>query len=125
MEFIEHGLRYVFISTRGEITRGFPTAFSAAPLAERLSTVPLLMRAAANAAGTPVASQPEIPLVWPHPEGTVRGEGFEPLYPSAVEASRQDAKLYECLALVDAIRIGRARERKLALDLLAQRLRGT
>ena len=50
------------------------------------------------------------PLVWPHPEGEVRGESLEPLYPSAVEAAPKISKLYECLALVDALRIGRARE---------------
>jgi len=63
------------------------------------------------------------PLVWPHPEGEVRGESIEPLYPSAVDAARRDSRLYECLALVDALRIGRAREKKLAIDQLTARLR--
>jgi DNA-binding Lrp family transcriptional regulator len=54
------------------------------------------------------------PPVWPDPEGTVRGEELKPLYRSAVKAARNDSKLYQCLALVDAIRGGRARERQLA-----------
>lgn len=128
LEFLEHGIRYVFISRRGEITRGVPTAFSAPPLSDLLSR-PLhafdniLTRAAANAAGAPTVTPPPIPLVWPHPEGAVRGESFEPLYPSAVDAARRDGKLYECLALIDALRIGRAREKNLAIDLLAERLK--
>jgi hypothetical protein len=69
------------------------------------------------------AQTPDPPLVWPHPEGDVRGESLEPLYPSAVDAARRDSKLYECLALVDALRVGRAREKSLAIDLLARRLR--
>ena len=65
----------------------------------------------------------EPPLVWPHPEGEVRGESIEPLYRSAVDAARRDSRLYECLALIDALRVGRARERKMAIDLLTKRLR--
>jgi hypothetical protein len=61
--------------------------------------------------------------VWPSPDGPVRGESFEPLYPSAVVAARSDPRLYEALALVDALRGGRARERTLAADLLARALR--
>lgn len=149
LEFLEHGVRYVFVSRRGEMTRGIPTAHSAPPLRD------LLVQGATSQSG-PLASmygdppgplakmfgnrtppaiglkeEPGIlartfadpPLVWPHPDGEVRGEGFEPLYPSAVDAARRDGKLYECLALVDALRIGRAREKALAIDLLAKRLR--
>jgi hypothetical protein len=52
----------------------------------------------------------------------VRGESFGPLYKSAPKAARQDAQLYELLALVDAIRAGRARERRLAAEMLEARL---
>lgn len=128
LEFLEHGIRYVYVSRRGEITRGMPTAFSAPPLGARLwqprpEFDNLLTRAAANASGVPQATAPAVPLVWPHAEGEVRGEGFEPLYPSVVDAARRDGKLYECLALVDALRVGGAREKRLAIDLLAERLR--
>ena len=37
-----------------------------------------------------------------------------PLYPSAPKAARKDPKLYELLALVDMLRLGRARERAMA-----------
>jgi len=53
-------------------------------------------------------------VVWPDPEGTVRGESLEPIYKTAPLAARRDPHLYQTLALIDAIRGGRARERKLA-----------
>jgi hypothetical protein len=43
---------------------------------------------------------------------------LEPLFNPIAKAVGQDRKLYELLALVDAIRDGRARERKLAEDKL-------
>jgi hypothetical protein len=128
LEFLEHGIRYAFVSRRGEITRGFPTAFSASPLRELLVNplrgLNLLQSAAANAVGLPVIDAPDVPLVWPHPDGAIRGESLEPLYPSVVDASRRDPALYECMALVDALRVGRARERNLAIDLLTKKVRG-
>jgi hypothetical protein len=64
----------------------------------------------------------EPPPVWPHPEGEVRGLEFSPLYKSAPNAARKDQKLYEWLALIDAVRGGRARERDLAIKELRSRL---
>ena len=139
LEFLEHGIRYVFISGRGGITRGIPTAHSAPPLRDLLMHGPgplatMFSNREPQATGlkkdSDSTSYPSLqqmfaepPLVWPHPEGEVRGESIEPLYRSAVDAARRDSKLYECLALVDALRVGRARERKLAIDLLTKRLR--
>jgi hypothetical protein len=42
----------------------------------------------------------------------------EPLHPSVPFAANQDAKLYEMLALFDALRVGKARERGMALERL-------
>jgi hypothetical protein len=104
-EFIAHGLSYVFIPDRGELTRGVPTAHAAPPLNEFF------------------APSSEPPPVWPDPEGETRGMAFSPLYPSAPKAARNDPKLYELLALMDAIRGGRARERAAALERLDQKLK--
>jgi hypothetical protein len=57
-------------------------------------------------------------FVWPHPNGSVRGIGVEPLHPSVPFAAIQDAKLYEMLALFDALRVGKARERNMATERL-------
>lgn len=99
LEFLIHGLKYVFPARRGPVTRGVPTAHSASPLRELLVD------------GGP-------PLVWPDPDGSVRGESLEPLHRSAPSAARRDPRLYAGLILIDAIRAGRARERKLAADKL-------
>ena len=104
LEFLIHGVRYAFPPSRGELTRGMPTAYAAPPL-DRLIVQPT-----------------EPPPVWPYAEGTVRGYSFEPLYPSAPKAASRDPALYELLALVDAIRDGRARERSLAARQLELRL---
>ena len=104
-EFLVHGLKYLCIPQRGELTRGMPTAHGAPPLAEML-----------------IGAQGVVP-VWPHPEGSVRGESFSPIFRSVPEAAMRDSGLYQLLALVDAIRGGRARERALAVRELGGRLK--
>ena len=103
MEFLVHGVRYAFATTPGGITRGIPTAHAAPPLADVLAV-----------------DGP--PPVWPAPEGRTRGEAIEPLYKKAPQAAMQDEALYHALALIDALRIGGARERKLAAELLEELL---
>lgn len=102
-EFLVHGLKYVFPARRGPIARGIPTAHSAPPLDK-------------------IIVDDGTPLVWPDSEGTVRGETLEPIYKTAPMAARRDPRLYACLALIDAVRAGSARERKLAADKLQELL---
>ena len=64
----------------------------------------------------------EPPPVWPYAEGTSRGIEFKPLYAKVPLAAEQDGRLYEILALLDAIRDGRARERSIAERELIVRL---
>jgi hypothetical protein len=65
----------------------------------------------------------DLPPVWPDAKGNVRGVTFEPLHKSAPAAALKDPALYELLALLDAVRDGRVRERKLAEKELSARLR--
>ena len=104
LEFVLHGVRFAFYTKLGPVTIGTPTAHAAPPLVEEI------------AAG-------ELPPVWANPEGTHRGEAVEPLHASVPRAAKNDPRLYELLALVDALRIGRARERKLAGRHLERRLK--
>ncbi|MFN7989083.1 MAG: hypothetical protein U0529_16540 [Thermoanaerobaculia bacterium] len=104
-EFVIHGVKYAFPARPGEMTRGMPTAHAASPLRA------LLVQA------------DEPPPVWPHPEGSVRGQRLDPLFPSVPGAASKDPALYELLALLDALRAGRARERQLAARILAERLK--
>lgn len=103
-EFLLHGLKYVFSPECGGMTRGIPTSYAAEPLCRYIQ------------AGD------EPPPVWPSPEGHVRGVAFEPLYSSVPKAAKRDEHLYQLLALADAIRSGRSRERKLAEKELIARL---
>ena len=104
LEFLIHGVKYAYPPDRGGIARGMLTGYAAQPLRD------LIM-------------QPdEPPPVWPDPEGQERGYEFSPLYSSVPAACRVDPKLYELLALVDAIRDGSARERKIAIKELQNRI---
>lgn len=104
-EFLIHGVKYTFPAQRGEATRGLPTAQAAPPLNEQ------------------IAETGDLPPVWPDAEGEVRGVTFEPLHRAVPKASRKDPVLYELLALLDALRDGRARERQIAEKELTARLR--
>lgn len=103
IEFLVHGLKYVFPARRGPQTRGIPTAHAAKPLSE-------------------IIDASESMWVWPSAEGSVRGESLEPLHKCAATAIKNDEPLYEVLALIDALRAGKARERKLAIKHLEDRL---
>ena len=98
-EFALHGAKYTFVADKMPSTIGVPTSHSAPAFAG-------------------VFAPGSEDFVWPHPNGTVRGVGVEPLHPSVPFAAMQDAKLYEMLALFDALRVGRARERGMALERL-------
>ena len=63
--------------------------------------------------------------MWPFPDGHHRGVSLDPLYKTAPAAALRDPFLYELLALIDALREGRARERKLAEKELIARIRQT
>ena len=102
-EYLLHGVRYAFPAKPGPIARGMPTAHAAAPLAGQISS-------------------DDLPPVWPDPEGTAKGYAIEPLYSSVPFAAKRDSKLYELLALMDALRMGRVRERTLAEKELKVRL---
>lgn len=103
-EFLVHGVKYAFAVERGGPTRGVPTAEAASPLKEHFP------------------QEFPLPPVWPHAEGPVRGIAFSPLYKNVPQAALRDPKLYELLALVDAIREGRAREREIAIRELRARI---
>lgn len=94
-EFALHGAKYAFAPERLPAGPGVPTSHSAPAFAG-------------------VFAPGHEPLVWPDAHGTVRGEGLLPLHPCVPGAALRDAALYELLALFDALRAGRARERGMA-----------
>lgn len=102
LDFLEHGLRYVYPQRPGSLVRGIPTAHSALPIINEILS--------------------DESYVWPYWEGTVRGESIEPLYPNLPEACLKDPLFYEYMALCDALRVGRVREKNLAINELKKRL---
>jgi len=102
LSFLEHGLPYVYPQHPGPLVRGLPTSHTASPLNKLIVS--------------------EEPYVWPYAEGKVRGQAIEPLHPRLPEACLIDLDFYELMALCDALRVGKARERKLAVDILKSRI---
>ncbi len=86
LNFLEHGLPYVFPSQIGAVTQGIYTAHSESSLYLSFSSAEK--------------------LVWPDPQGKERGSSILPLYPTVVKAVSRDRLLYKMLALCDIIRIG-------------------
>lgn len=104
VELLVHGVRYVFYPELGSSSRGVPTGAAAPGLNDRL---------AATSENSPV---------WPHPKGRARGHILAPLHPSVPDVALRNPSLYTALAAVDLIRIGTARERTVAADVLQELL---
>ena len=100
--FLIHGVAYAFPQQPGAIVTGVLTAHSAAPL-NKIITI-------------------NDKFVWPYENGLERGQAVEPLYRSVVQATLNDQELYELLTLVDAIRVGRVREKEMAKRELEKRI---
>jgi hypothetical protein len=95
IEFIEHGLHYVFPALPGSMVNGLYTAHSHPFMQKHFSS--------------------ELNYVWPDLRGKVRGLSIEPLYKEQVKAASLDNTLYLMLALIDVIRVGRVRELQIAV----------
>ena len=102
-EFLVHGIAYVFPVEAGRLGRGIPTYVNASPIQEHL------------AGGSES-------YVWHYAKGTSRGQQIEPLYPTVPEAALRDEELYQLLVIVDTLRMGRAREKVIAIEELSKRL---
>lgn len=102
MEFIRYGLHYVFPQLPGTMVSGLPTAH-AHPFYQELLVS-------------------EVRYVWPDENGEARGLSILPLYKNAVKAAKNDPLLYQLLASIDIIRVGRAREIGKALKILEQHI---
>jgi hypothetical protein len=104
VDFAAHGIPHVFPPRVGPPARGIATASSWEALDRQLSPGP--------------------GYVWPHSGGTRIERTLEPLDRRVPTMVREDAGLHEALAMIDALRVGRTRERMLARDILKARLLG-
>ena len=102
LDFLIYGLRYVYPEQPGALVRGVATAHSAPPLSKVIIS--------------------QEPYVWPYGHGKIRGQAITPLHPKVPEAALKDENFYILMALLDTLRVGKAREKELAIKELRQRL---
>lgn len=101
-DFLVHGLAFVFPQRPGPMAVGLATSHAAAPISEHILS--------------------NIAYVWPYEYGTIRGESIEPLHPKVPEACLKDPVFYEYMVLCEALRVGRVREKNIAIEELRKRL---
>lgn len=102
IEFVIYGLKYVFPQKPGPILRGVPTAHSAPFLQGNFFS--------------------DINFVWPSARGTSQGQAIIPLYKTVPKAIESDEDLYQYLAIADVVRVGKVREKEMAIKLLKQKI---
>jgi hypothetical protein len=95
LEFLEHGVHYVFPQQPGATVRGIPTAHSHPHMKKMFIS--------------------DVDYVWPDNKGSAMGMMIEPFYAKQTEAVKEDPLYYKLLALVDVIRVGKVREVKFAI----------
>jgi hypothetical protein len=104
-EFLLHGVRYAFPAVYGPDRVGMATAWAHAQVGPLFTDGELLR-----------------PLVWHSERGSTRGESLVPLFRTVPFVAARDPELHCLLALVDVLRVGATRERKVAGDVLSERV---
>ena len=102
LEFLVHGLKYVFPAQPGALVKGIPTAHAAPPLS--------------------AAFPGDEIFVWPAETGTARGQALAPLTEHVPVASLEDPDFYGWMALLDTLRVGSSREFRAAEEEIRNRL---
>ncbi len=97
-EFFIHGLKYIYPKEIGKICRGTETGSS-------------------YSLNNDINDNGEI-YVWAYEFGDKKGSSIKPLYRTVPKAVEVDKELHNILSLIDIIRIGKAREVKLAKEKL-------
>lgn len=96
LEFILHAIKYMFPAEVGALSAGVPTGISA-PIHQKM-----------------VVQSGDDVYVWPSAQGKKRGQIIKPFYPNLADAALKDADFYGLMSAIEILRVGRARERKLA-----------
>lgn len=104
VSFLVQGVPFAFPPMIGAETVGIPTAVSSPSFASIVESADR--------------------YVWPDPSGTARGQSLVPLFPGAPALAGMNRPLYDLLTIVDALRVGTVRIRRVAAELLADRLSG-
>jgi hypothetical protein len=104
-DLFEKAVQWIAPAVVGPYELGLATAYAAHPLADKLRS-----------------DEDEDPVVMPVAEGPCRGRAVTPIHRAAPGAAKRDEKLHELLSIVDALRIGRARDREVAVSELRSRI---
>ena len=102
-EFLIYGLKYCFPAQLGHSTRGIATAHSAPPVSNHIA-------------------EGRENYVWAYYKGTRTGNPIAPLYRKIPKFIENDKELYEFLAIIDSLRIGKNREIEFAIQELDKKL---
>jgi len=105
VEFILNGVPYAFPGELGAETLGVPTAHSGPAFRDKIAAADI--------------------IVWPSSRGSERGVSLVPLCADAPTMPEKNPRLYRWLTAIDVLRVGRAREKALARELLEPEIRGS
>jgi len=103
-DFLVHGISVVYLPVKTSVTRGIATGIFSPLFRGRF------------------AGAEDVVLVWPYSRGRETGEGLVPLYPSLPLACSRDPELYQLMAAIDVLRVGRVREKDAAATYLEELL---
>jgi hypothetical protein len=100
-------IEYLFPVSVGGIVIGMPTSYGAPPISNEI-----------NPGSDPIP-------IWPCAKAGVKGLCVEPLYSGTPKALIEypDEDLYTLLALIDALRMGRSREKELGRKYILEKLK--
>lgn len=104
VELIVHGVPFIFPALIGGASRGMATGISQLD------------------AGSNLSISAESDYVWPDAAGVDRGNAISPIHSSVVTASRNDPAVHKMFSAIDALRIGAAREREMAVHFIRSKL---
>ena len=101
-DLLINSIKFIIPVRPGRILKGIATAHSAMPVKDKIVS--------------------KDNYIWPSVEGNMRGESIEPIYLNAPKAAKKDKKMYELLALIDVLRVGKVREVEIAKSELKKRI---
>lgn len=110
LRFVRWGVPHAFPVTLGGPATGIPTGWDAP--------------GARDDPALAVGRSELVSYVWPAATGASRGIALQPLYPIAPEVAERNPRLWLAMAMVDAIRLGGAREGDAAARKLDLAVRG-
>lgn len=105
-ELIKYAIPYFYPPKQLGWDIGIPTGFAAPILADE------------------VTSAGNSKFIWPSEHGNTYGQSLEPIYKTVAIASYNDKFIYNCFSLIDAYRLGKAREKDIAIKLIEKEILG-